>query len=75
MSKADRSDWNALSRLAALVQESGLMVTSVVGRQPPTDNIATDEFGNEAIPRDSADFGGFEGVVTSDGERHHLDLT
>ena len=68
------SDWHALERLAVAMAADGQAVTLVVGHAPRAAVVSTTETGHEARCVDSAEFEGFVGVVTSDGQRHELML-
>lgn len=64
------SDWNALCRLADAVGTADNPVTQIRGRHPARPQA--DNGGAQAVCSHDDDF---EGVVTSDGARHPLDLT
>jgi hypothetical protein len=67
-SAADRSDWNALLRLADAVGTVANPVTQVRGRHP-TSPVADNGGAQALCIHDEA----FEGVVTSDGTRYEFD--
>lgn len=64
------SDWNALCRLADAVGTTDNPVTQIRGRAPR--QPVADNGGAQAVCSHDDEF---EGVVTSDGARHPLDLT
>lgn len=67
---AEPSDWNALCRLADAVGTADNPVTQIRGRAPR--QPVADNGGAQALCLHDDEF---EGVVTSDGARHPLDLT
>jgi hypothetical protein len=66
-SAADRSDWNALLRLADAIGGVANPVTQVRGRHP-TQHVADNGGAQALCIHDDA----FEGVVTSDGTRYEF---